>query len=410
MKRMKKILLFIFLVIMIIPISIKSVFADTICQDINEKTEEYNGVIKQINTQKCDDKDLSNVDTTCSNLYSRKNLLLSELFELDNKSSTCDKTELKNIIDNNNDNCYNDISTTINSIAKTLNKYFYVLGTFLFIIFGSLDWFKNVVGSDEKNIAKNRTNFFKRLISLILIYMLPFIVNMIFSVLPEHYRLGTKKYICATQSYYVKRDNLNINVETPTPTTTPTTTPTPTPTTTVDAKKNKAKRNAIAAAAKKGKKYTQKHKFKWCAKVGNRCKTKDVRNVLTKKNKQKKISCATLVSYSLYTANIYSAEEINSISPTINNARGVAIFLIKKGWKTIKKRKDLEPGDVMFFYDSSKTAIKVPGIKKKQKPGHVEIYAYKGYTYNSGGDGYLAQIETPDNHGGFIFALRYTGE
>ena len=412
MRRVKKCFVFLFFVLLIIPFTIKGVFADAYtCQDLNDRVEEYNAVIADINTYKCSEKEIDEVQTSkCKELFLRKNKLLPELFELDTKLEYCDKIGVNNIISNNKDVCTNKLATTIHSIAQTVYKYFYILGTLLFLVFGSLDFFKNIIDSNPENFPKNRKNFFKRLTALVLIYLLPLIINLIFSILPDRFSLGTNKYICATGSYTVSNSNANVNVEAPT-ITSPTTTPTK-----VDAKKNKAARNKIAAAAKATKNYTKKNKYKWCAKrtdkngkiINPACKTTDVRNVLTSKNTQKRMSCATLVSVSLYKAGIYEAGDINGHN--INSAWKTADYLIKKGWTVVTNRKKLQPGDVMFFKNSSKPLMAVPGMSKKQRPGHVEIYAGSGKTYNTGSNWHLARIATSDNHSDFIFALRYPGE
>ena len=169
----------------------------------------------------------------------------------------------------------------------------------------------------------------------------------------------------------------------------------------------KSKRSSFAKAAKDIKTYTKKNGFKWCAKRGNRCKTKKVQATITSKNKQKKISCATLVNAALYKSGLYSAADINGHS--INSAWQTAKYLRDKKWKLITNTNKLEPGDVLFFYRAEKDPLSIPGMKKAQRPGHVEIYAGNNKVYNSGGDGYLKVITSSFNSKSFIFAYRYNG-
>lgn len=199
----------------------------------------------------------------------------------------------------------------------------------------------------------------------------------------------------------------------------------------------KANRNKFLNSAKKLKTLTSKKNSKtfWCAKrvtclkrnkkgkctkekIKNpACTTKTVENLYG--NKQKfgshvgGYSCASLVSYSLYDSGIYTAYEVNhvansSITRNINSANSMAKFLISKGWKVITKAKDLQAGDVIFEDKSGKPAVKVGG--KTHHPGHVEIYAGNGKSYNTGGTAVQHVLKSNYNTGGFGFALRYVGK
>ncbi len=415
MRRVKKCFVFLFFVLLIIPFTIKGVFADSLsCQSLNDKAEEYNSIISDINKYKCSEDEIDEVQTSkCKELFLRKNKLLPELFELDTKLEYCDKIGVNNIISNNKDVCTNKLATTIHSIAQTVYKYFYILGTLLFLVFGSLDFFKNIIDSNPENFPKNRKNFFKRLTALVLIYLLPLIINLIFSILPDRFSLGTNKYICATGSYTVSNSNANINVEAPTITS-------PTTPTTVDAQKNKAKRNQIASQAKSVKKYTKAHNTFWCAKRTNSkgkiinpaCSTKKVENLLGNKQKYNGhtggYSCASLVSIVLYKTGIYSADEINGHN--INSAWQTAKFLRDKGWKVITNKNKLEKGDILFYNRSSKSKLTVKGVSPTPRPGHVDIYAGNGKVYNTGGTSLQNKITSGFDSSTFAFAMRYPGE
>lgn len=297
---------------------------------------------------------------------------------------------------------------------------------FALIIWGSLDWFKALIAHDEKEMRMKRKPFISRVIAALIIMILPWLVEYFTKIIVGEDE-GNNMFLCYVKAKPrvdfsnwptfdddddddiddVKKDDEPTKNETKVK---PSTTPTTNTKTTAQTIKD------FTSAAKSVKEYTKKNDFKWCAKrvdskgkiINPACKTKKVEDVLTSKNTQKRMSCATLVSVSLYKSGIYSASDINGHN--INSARATAIYLINKGWKVVTNKKDLQAGDVMFFYSSSKSPIKVPGMSKEQRPGHVEIYAGNKKTYNTGGNDYLSKIATKDTHSGFIFALRYQGK
>ena len=187
-------------------------------------------------------------------------------------------------------------------------------------------------------------------------------------------------------------------------------------------KEIKARRTALVNSAKKLKKLTSKSGSKtfWCAKRPNgnpACATKSVEKLYGNKQKYKKYvggySCASLVSFSLYDSGIYTAYEVNHVANgsgwrNINSANSAAKFLIAKGWKVITKASDLQAGDVIFEDRSGKPAVKAGG--KTHHPGHTEIYAGKGKSYNTGGTAQQHILIHTYNKKGFGFALRYVGK
>lgn len=410
---MKKKLMFLFL-ILIFPFTINSVSAEITCTEVNDKVAEYNEIESEITDLKCSAAKENDLLVKCDDLSLELNLVLTDLFEIYDSDTYCDTTAVKAIVDKNTDKCTKEVGDTVNSIAKSLYRWFYIIGTFLFLILGSIDFFKNVIHSDPKQLPKNRKNFAKRAIALVLIFFLPMLINYIFSALSNHYKLGTNKYICVAKTY----SEIEVKKADPTKKNEGNKGGNTTNKPKEDEATIKKKRAAIATAAKSVKEYHKKHKMHWCAKRYNSkgkvihpaCKTKYVELVLTSSNTQNAMSCATLVNVSLYKAGIYTKEDLNSHN--INGARSTAIYLINKNWKVIKKKKNLRAGDVVFFTGTGygkKDPVKVPGIKKKQKPGHVEIYAGDGKTYNTGGEGSSSYI-TKKLSGNFLFGLRYNGE
>ena len=196
---MKKYLLFILFILLIIPFSVRGVYAMTPCDEVEKKISDYKEIESEITDLSCESSPKKENVALCNQLSSELNLVLTDLFEIYEEDTYCDLSELTPIINQNKNRCTKDVSDKINSLAKTGYRYFYIIGTFLFIIFGSLDFFKNIIQSSPEKLAKNRKNFFKRMIALLLIYFLPMILNYIFY--PNHLKLGTNKYICVATIY-----------------------------------------------------------------------------------------------------------------------------------------------------------------------------------------------------------------
>ena len=397
-----------------------------------EKVEEYNSVQKEITSLKCSDE-TSSSSQKCYTLTLRKNKLLTELFEINDMDISCDKSEVEVIVKDNKDKCTNEVSTKFIEIAKSVYKYFYVLGILLFIIFGSLDWFKTIASADPKKVPENRRNFFKRLTALLLLFFLPYLVNLIFSVLPYHYGLYSDRYICSVASYSLSstqkegttptKGTSPKKTETKTPTTTPTvptptTLPTKTETRTVEQVRSEIVKQAIAV-----KKYTKSKKTSWCAKRCKKVKDKKTKKTVTKctapcpntysvekQATSKKLSCASLVSIVLYKAKIYEASDINGHN--VNSAWATAKYLRDKGWKVIKKTSDLKKGDICFYKGSvNKDPFVIGGKTYDPGPGHVDIYAGGGKVYNTGSTKLQRKYITSNfDSGRFYFALRYNGK
>lgn len=60
-----------------------------------------------------------------------------------------------------------------------------IVSPFLVVLFGSLDFIKAVIASDEKKMKESRGKFVKRLIAFVLLILLPFMIQFIFE------RIGT---------------------------------------------------------------------------------------------------------------------------------------------------------------------------------------------------------------------------
>ena len=330
-----------------------------------------------------------------------------------------------------------------------------IVAPIIAILFITYDFVKCIVSGDPNKIAGFRKKAIRRIIALLILVLLPILVSIIVHTLSKNNKIATDSWIkCmitgegvgtntsdTTQSSTTttaskiadsnkttnkttnntnktttnsnktanntNKTTTNSNKTTNNTNKTSNKTTQTTTTTTNSTSPNKAKRTAIANAAKEVKEYTKKNGFRWCARGNNKCQTKKIEDAISSRNKQKKISCATLANAAIYKAGIYSASDINGHS--INNSRSTATYLRDKGWTLITDPKKLEAGDIVFYYRANKTLITIPGMSKPQSIGHVEVYAGNNKVYNSGSDYALRQITTGFSSGSFRFAYRYPG-
>ena len=370
MKRIKKNILFLLFILLIIPFSLSKVQADSFsCSEIKDKVDKYNEVTSKIESLECIKSTKIATTTECNTLSLEKNMLLVEIFEINDMKIDCDKSLIEPIVKENKNKCSNELSSTINSVASLMLKNFYVVGTLLFIIFGSLDWFKSVVNSDPKDIPKNRKNFLKRSIALVLLYLLPLIINLIFTFLPTHYRLGTDKYVCNAKTYYTQGANtISGYYSKDLITTSP---------------GGSSKGKALAEAARKNKEFAKNNGFTYSDGRDGRLSC-GVNTCFTDKNPYKTICCATVVAASLEDAGIYKESELNY---SIHSAPGTARFLASKGWKAIWRKEDLKPGDVLLYQKLTNVSgcgtATIEG--KTYHVPHVAIYYGDNKIINTGG-------------------------
>ena len=380
MKRIKKILLFIFFIMLFIPFT-QVVHADDNCADVQYAVNELSVIETSYNDLDCDNATKKDVVSQCGKLKVKKAMVLEDIFKY-NDEKVCSSIDLSSIISENSDNCSNELSTKLKEVSDYGMKIFYIIAPFILLLFGSLDFFKIVVGNNPEEIKKNRTNFFKRVAAFVLLFITPVFVNTIFSF--TSYSMGTSNYICYTNVSF--KSNISSG----------------TVTGTYGGNNYSNKGQAIADAAKEIKEYTSKNNFSYGFPTVNGV---NAATVATSKNTSKTICCATLVAGSLYKAGIYSLSELNY---GIDSSPSTARFLRDKGWTLITNQKDLQAGDVMFFYTSGASQVKING--SWTKPGHVEIYAGNGRRYNTGNTGSIRRVdEAMGYRSNFIYAFRYPG-
>jgi len=68
------------------------------------------------------------------------------------------------------------------NLVQELFSLIMLLGPVLLIVFGTLDFAKAVLSGDESALKKAGTNFGKRILALILLFLIPFIISILLKV------------------------------------------------------------------------------------------------------------------------------------------------------------------------------------------------------------------------------------
>ncbi len=397
MKRIKKNLIFLFFIMLLMPLTMQIVYAEPTCSEINDKVDQYYTIEEEMESLECSKSTDASIIKRCNTLDQKRIMLLTDIYEINDMDIDCDKTGVSDIINDNKGLCTNELSSRVNSFAKLMLNNFYIIGTILFIIFGSLDFFKNVASSDQKDLKKNRANFFKRLTALFLLYILPVLINLIFMVLPYHYRLGTNRYVCSSESYYVSSDEvvsgyysksgIGITVY----------------------GGSTASGRAIAEAAKEIKQTAVNNGYTY----GCNGASASIQGT----NKLSTMCCAELIGASLLKAGIYTESEVASIQSA--SAPTTTRNLVAKGFKAIWDEKQLQPGDILIYkkftdLDGCGTAT-IEGTTYHVP--HVDIYYGNGKKISTGGawSTVVSDFSTDDfyTQGGYahwLCGLRYVGK
>lgn len=182
------------------------VYAKTVTrQTIDSLVEQYNEVDEELEELDCSDSADEEVVTNCTNSHMNKSLILSKLFKYCEKSDYCDSAQVQRILEDNKDKCSNVVGSSLSDLYNYVVTAFYILGPFLLIIFGSIDFAKIVTMSDPGTIKKSRKDFFTRLAAFAILMILPQLLKIILSFNGSGYDLNGEVYNCKTEVVYHKR-------------------------------------------------------------------------------------------------------------------------------------------------------------------------------------------------------------
>ncbi len=386
MKRIKKLVFILFFILLFIPFSV-SADPKATCSDVQDAVNDLETLNDAYTQLDCDNATDDKLMTKCNIIKVNKTNALERIFQY-NEDKVCPSIDLSAIISANEDNCSNEFGSKLKEYSDLVMNFFYISAPFILIIFGSLDFFKILTGSNPEENKKHRNNFFKRLAAFLLLYLTPFIVRSLFSLTP--YSLDGS-YICYEEiDLMPKITSGEVSG-------------------TYGGYNYGSGGMAIAEAAKENAEFAKNHGFTYgCMST--------VKNAYTTKNSAKQVCCATLVSASLYNAKIYDESELKQ--DFIHSAPGMTTFLLRKGWSFIQTTndKDLLPGDVLIYecYDKCNTVTPPPVINGKTVHiGHVAVYAGDGKQYDHGTSNWIkmgaVNFWTKGSTKHLYGALRYNG-
>lgn len=362
MKRIKKCLIFLFLIMIFIPFT--KVDAKATCADVKAAVNQLNTIDKDLEQLKCEAALTDKVIGECNRLHVAKTSVLEEIFEY-HSDKVCPSVKLGTIISNYKDSCSNGFSSNVKEFADSVMKIFYIIAPFILILFGSLDFFKIMAGANPDEAKKHRQNFIKRVIAFFLLYLTPFFVRTIFSITP--YDIDASDFVCsqeitftpkitseAVEGYYFEDG---------------------------DGVGGGSCGAKIVNAAKKNAAFAKQQNFRWCD--GSECPLScSVKTCYTKKNSLNSTCCATLVTTSVYQAGLIKASDVSMM----HSAGGTSENLNKHGFKFIKytNKKMLKPGDILVYAckNSGCHITRLGGTTVRI--GHVAIYAGNGKQYDHG--------------------------
>lgn len=388
MRRIKKITLILFFIMLFIPLT--KVNAAT-CANVKEAVNNLKEIESSYIENNCDEATTDSLIAKCNGLAVRKSATLKQIFEY-NANKTCPSINLTSTVEKYSDVCTDELNSELRTLVDTVMKFFYITAPFILVIFGSLDFFKIMVGNPSE-IKKHRTNFIKRVIAFLLLYTTPFFVKTIFSITP--YNIDTTTYICSQEISFtpkVTSEALSGTYEGYD--------------NTVEITTGGSYGQRIADGAKQVKADAKKNNYHYDC------------NYLSASaqgtNKTDHMCCAELVGGALYRAKIYSSSELKSIHSA--SAPTITRNLIKKGWKVIWNKNKLQAGDVIVYQKvvpcSSCGLATIEG--KTYKTAHVEIYAGNKKAYGAGSTDALKSVTnnfwTTNQRLRFLCGLRYNGK
>ena len=360
------------------------------CSDVKDAVIELDKIDALYKQKDCDNAENDKTLYQCNTILVRKAATLTKIFNY-NDNNVCPSINLSSIINDYNDKCTNRFSSTLRVATDSVMNFFYVIAPFLLIIFGSLDFFKVIAGNNPDEMKKARSNFIKRLVAFVLLYITPFVVKTLFSLTP--YSMDGSDYICAEEiSFQAKTSSDAV-------------------TGTYEGYDGEEEIGGsagqkIAAGAKQVKTDAKKNNYHYgCNYLSASAQGS---------SKTNHMCCAELVGGALYKAKIYSSSELKSIHSA--SAPTITRNLVARGWKVIWDKNKLQAGDVIVYQKvvpCSGCGIATIG-GKKYKTAHVEVYAGNKKAYGAGSTDALKSVtnnfwtKSPSLH--FLCGLRYNGK
>ena len=385
MKKRIKILFLIVLFLMLTPCIASAAptkqSSNTTCSEVNATVTEYQTIQSELESLNCEETSDVEDMAVCNNNINRRAYVLSKLFKMNDDKPECKSAALTDIINKNKDECHSVLNSSIKDISNNILTIFYIVAPFLLIIFGSIDLTKLMAASSPKMILKIKKDFFRRILAMIGVYLIPIFINFIIGLNISGASLDGNVYAC--------NKNLNYSVDHWDTVYIPRTTGatanginTYSGNITVNSQGTAA---MLEAASKLNAKFVSE---KW---TYGGCYSSNIEASINCSSKQ--LVCADLIAQVLYLGNVFTAEEINSTK--YNGCCGLYHFLLEQGWQRIERYEDLQPGDVCFFREDTETYHESKATQWFMKHtigpnglhveyGHTALYAGDDTWYDTG--------------------------
>lgn len=211
---MKKISFGILIVIFSIFLNFTHVQAKT-CAEIDEQINKYYTIKDELSMLDCTKVEDSSIVNKCNNLNLQKNNVLSEIYRINENEKQCttqlNKTEA--ILKENENECGVVLGDTINKWVNTIMAAFYIIGPVLVILFGTLDFGKATISSDNEALKKASNKFFKRLLALIALFLSPLLTRLVIILNTSGEYLQGDTYSCEYKNIWAKKEIKIVKVE-----------------------------------------------------------------------------------------------------------------------------------------------------------------------------------------------------
>ncbi len=180
----------------------------TTCAEIEKEINNYNLIKEELSKLDCTIKDDEKIINSCNELNMKKNALITKLYHYTPDAKSCSKTNknLSAIIKENENNCGKVFNDTLDNLVSYITGIFYIVGPFLLIIFGILDFSRVTISNDKEALKKATTKFSKRLLATILLFLSPIMVRLILSLNTSNYNLNGDAYACNYTNLVYKKN------------------------------------------------------------------------------------------------------------------------------------------------------------------------------------------------------------
>ena len=196
--------LFLMLFLLLIPV-VGHAESKYSCSRVVNEHENYLQYKDEFDSINCDTVSSESDAAKCNELTTKMNSSLQYLYNTVDSHPECINDDIQNTLDDNDTKCKSVYQTDLKDTTSRIMTIFYIIAPFLLILFGSIDLTKIVAANDPEGMKKARSNLTKRTIAFLLIFIVPFFVNLVLSFISNEYKLDGNFYSCETNYYFYQK-------------------------------------------------------------------------------------------------------------------------------------------------------------------------------------------------------------